>query len=102
MRSKTLVMPNFIIWSQLCFRAALLLTLTVATSLIYVNTSVEKLSRACMLDRDQKSASYHCLNEYEAIGVSSHQKMLILLGSVSAFLASALMFLFSQSLFKNY
>lgn len=49
-----------------------------------------------------QNSSYHCLNGDGDLTVESHRSSLYLLGIVCAFIGAILMFVVSQSIFRNF
>jgi hypothetical protein len=60
--SKKLVVPGYVVLSQVLLRIVLLVTFTMASCLVYMNHVLDEKDRHCLMSRDMKSTSFYCLN----------------------------------------
>ena len=98
MRSKTVSLPGYVVMWQFLSRMVLLVTVTVATCVVYMKYSLSD----CMMDRGTKVSSYFCLNEYTVEKTAEHKGSLFYIGITCALVAAIIMFIMSQTIFRNF
>ena len=104
-RSKELSLPRYVILWQLVTRVILLLTLTVASCLIYLNIALDENEKLCLLSRKAINTAFTCLNEStiekESV-VEEHRVSIYTVGATCALFSAIIMLKVSQSIFTSF
>lgn len=89
--------------SQIILRAVLIVALTVTAAFIYLTFALDDYERNCVLSRDMKNTSYHCLNESpdESV-IDGHRDSVYVIGVNCALLSTIAMYVVSSSVFSNF